>query len=284
MPYFIAPGPLGTSKVSLESGISFGRRQVSSNYGVGSLVKIAPLLKTDAAVSCKRDEYLSMGLFSAAEMQLHISEGEPLERLPTLGVEQDAGRFCPDISNREFFDLMLGYRHKAVRVISNARLAELARWAASDRERVEEWFGTGSASEQTRRWLVTGLTSAVRVLRGLTSENFLLLSEVNSVPGRCFREGVDVRTIDAEVCPSDVSHTIGFTRKFCSMRDFASEADSKFSALIHEVLHFNDVFASKDLRYGLKNSRSLALFDPALAKRNTDSICGYIVWGVAFNA
>lgn len=51
--------------------------------------------------------------------------------------------------------------------------------------------------------------------------------------------------------------------------------DSQLLTLVHEVLHFNDVFASLDHWYGTRSALQYA--GKSKARNNTDNLAAYII-------
>jgi uncharacterized Zn-binding protein involved in type VI secretion len=184
---------------------------------------------------------------------------------------------CPNMTNKEFCNLVLGLRDKAVSLISRKRLPELERWNKDDMARVEDWFGV--ADQSTRDYLRQGFASCVRVLRGLDGKNFVRYSELTGKNIHCVLPS-DTSGVVAAVCKPDVaSHTIGINLGFCNLRKFSAESDSQLLTLIHEVTHFDDCFGSFDDIYKMKESLKAVKGKDARVKTNADNIAGYVVWG-----
>ncbi|MGJ7504451.1 M35 family metallo-endopeptidase [Variovorax sp. ZT5P49] len=199
----------------------------------------------------------------------HPSEAEQTENI------------CPNMTNRQFCDGILGLRDKAVSLIAKKRLPELARWNEDDMSRVKEWFGV--ADQPMREYLQKGLASCESVLRGFTCKNFVRLTDEGKELS-CIVPKHDQSTI-AMVCKPDIAtRTIAINVSFCTLRDVAANLDSQLSTLIHEVTHFNDTFGSLDTLNHLSQSRSAAKTDPKGMKTNADSITGYVVWDEVFYA
>lgn len=189
---------------------------------------------------------------------------------------------CPNMTNKEFATMVLELRDKAISLISGKRLPELARWNASDRSRVKDWFGV--ADQSVREYLQNGLAACVQVLRGLEAKNFVRYSETAFKQVGCTLPS-NADDASAGVCkPDTATHTIAINIKFCGLRPTSADQDSKLSTLIHEVTHFNDCFESSDAVYYLRSSREAARTDPTRMQRNADSIAGYVIWDEFFHA
>ncbi|WP_196223932.1 hypothetical protein [Burkholderia cenocepacia] len=78
-------------------------------------------------------------------------------------------RICHNMTNKEFREMVLSKRDRAVSLIDK-RIMDLQRWSNADKARVLQWFGR--TDEGTRTTLLTGLTAIVRVLKTLTGYNF----------------------------------------------------------------------------------------------------------------
>jgi hypothetical protein len=185
---------------------------------------------------------------------------------------------APVVLDREFCDLMLGLRDMAIRLIEK-RTYELFRWEIFERDRVERWFG--SADEEMRDYLHTGLMKCKFLLQGFTCQNF-----VRYLPAWGHNLGctpLDNNPV-AQVCPVDTrSHTIAINREFFELLQISPSKDSQLSTLIHEVTHFRDTFSSVDLRYGLNAARRFT-GTPKLSRINADNIAGYVVDGAVYGA
>ena len=199
---------------------------------------------------------------------------------------------CPNMTNKEFAELVLTLRDEAV-VLVGERLAELELWDAKAQKRVFEWFGNPgplqarSHLNELRDYLRNGLKACDRVLRGMRAENFVRWSTTAHKHVGCINSKSDVG-LNAEVCRPDIAtRTIAIALQFCRLpRDFKiygtekiRDGDSQLLTLVHEVTHFRDVFDSSDDWYGTKNSRDsvLSTGDFAKARVNADSLSGYIV-------
>ncbi|SMG38650.1 M35 family metallo-endopeptidase [Paraburkholderia susongensis] len=184
-------------------------------------------------------------------------------------------KICPNMSNRDFRDMVLKCRDRAIGYVET-RLKDLARWSAADQERVRTWFGYCDESARSR--LTSGLTSIVRVLRGLTGDNFVRWEPDTARYLGCVPNPVKSGVV-AEVCAPDTkTHTIAIHVDFCSMRDFSWDKDSMISTLIHEASHFQDTMGTKDWKYFMDKCLSWGPTNPDRAIDNADSIAGYVIY------
>ncbi|MET3915745.1 putative Zn-binding protein involved in type VI secretion [Variovorax sp. OAS795] len=182
---------------------------------------------------------------------------------------------CPNMTNREFCDLMMKVRDRAVELITKKRLPELQRWNNADQARVAQWFGNNDPS--VREYLHNGLSACERVLRGLEGKNFVRYSLTALKHVGCTIESP--RGVVAAVCKPDTqSRTIAIHIDFCQLRRTSAKFDSQLSTLVHEVTHFNDTFGSFDTINHLGASLQAAKTAPESVKTNADSIAGYVVW------
>lgn len=199
---------------------------------------------------------------------------------------------CPNMTNRQFAELVLTLRDEAV-VLVVERLAELERWDIKAHERIFEWFGNPgllqvrSHLNEMRDYLRSGLRSCERVLRGLKAENFVRWSTTAHKHLGCTNSATDEGLV-AEVCKPDTkTHTIAIATQFCEfhrdMRIFGTriirDGNSKLLSLVHEVVHFNDVFGADDTWYGTPNSRNKVVTtrNLAAARSNAESLAAYIL-------
>ena len=182
---------------------------------------------------------------------------------------------CPNMTNKEFVKLVLRLRDLAVELVKK-RLQDLDVWGRPEKERAAKWFGV--SDEDLRQYLKTGLQEALRVLKGLTGDNFVRYSAEAMRNVGCTPSG-NKAGLAAEVCgPDTKTHTIGIALEFCTLPDISYRVDSQMGTIIHEVTHFNDVFSSKDPVYHMGQSLALAS-QPSVARGNADSITGYVVYG-----
>lgn len=196
----------------------------------------------------------------------HLPEAEQVENI------------CPNMTNKEFCTLVLDLRADAVKMIER-RLKDLDLWGKREKARVKQWFGTDD--ETTRQYLRSGLSRCLRVLMGLTCDNFVRYSEQLMRNVGCTPSGNKIGLI-AEVCKPDVkTHTIGIAIGFCGLRPRSAEWDSQLQTLIHEVTHFDDVFSSVDDIYKMGESLAIAN-DTERALKNADSLVGYVAYGVSY--
>lgn len=203
--------------------------------------------------------------------------------------------FCPNMTNKQFATLVLELRDELVSVLGQ-RLKELGRWDNFAQARVLEWFGDpglgrrGEHLQGCKDYLQDGLKAAERVLRRLTAESFIRWAPNRSHDIRCVPSRSSM-SVAAAVCAPDVdTHTIAFGLTFCALqrtsRVYGTEiyryVDSQISTLLHEVVHFSDVFGAVDHWYGMRSSldqlRRTSDFEKA--RVNDDSIVGYILGAV----
>jgi hypothetical protein len=192
-----------------------------------------------------------------------------------IHVKINTDKICRNMSNKDFRDMVLKHRDHAV-ILVETRLKDLVRWSALDQERVRAWFGY--CDESTRNRLASGLTSIVRVLKGLTCGNFVRWDPDATKYLGCLPNPVQSGVV-AEVCAPDTkTHTIAIHMDFCSMRDFSWEKDSIVSTLIHEASHFQDTMGTKDWKYFMDKCLSWGKTSPEQAIDNADSIAGYVIY------
>ena len=215
------------------------------------------------------------------------------EQVRHLGDPEDTKAICPNMTNAAFGQLMLQLRNEAVKLVEE-RVVHLNRWDRDVQELILAWFGDPGLLKRSahlselRGYLAKGLRSAASVLRGLQPTNFVRWSPSALVHVGC---GVDPypanEGVMAQVCKPDTrTRTIAIKRGFCELREtngvFGTNQfrliDSKLQVLIHEVLHFEDVFGSVDHWYGMRRSMD-NVNDSSLAeaKTNTDSLVGFIM-------
>lgn len=188
------------------------------------------------------------------------------------------GRICPEMSDEKFFEMMLGIRDRAIKVIQR-RENVLMIWHATEKERVKEWFGIDD--DETRNFLRAGLGRVIAALGLMTPSNFVRYTPDFGESLGCTPSSPENQV--AAVCRTDIkTRTIAFTRLFCSMDDISAGRDSKISTLIHEVTHFDDILGTNDDKYGLYLSRRLAKSSAAASKTNADNYAGYICEGMIF--
>ncbi|WP_211464015.1 M35 family metallo-endopeptidase [Collimonas silvisoli] len=191
---------------------------------------------------------------------------------------------CPNMTNGEFARTVMRLRDEAV-VRTTTRINQLARWDASDKEAVIQWFGADS--DDFRSKLLTGLKQMNRVFSELTPSNFVRWSETALSYLNCDGSKVNPSTTAAVVCKPDVAtHMIAITLKFCELPDErknfdtgkAYDGDSRLLTLVHEVSHFNDTMGSNDEWYTTWKSKRRAEAKDRLCITNAESIGAYIVW------
>jgi peptidyl-Lys metalloendopeptidase len=185
---------------------------------------------------------------------------------------------CPNMTNRQFRSMVLKCRDSAVELVQ-ARLEDLMRWSAADRVRVETWFG--KSDDATRIKLTDGLIAIARVLRNLTTENFVRWDPSRSTHIGCVPNASNAMGAVAEVCaPDTATHTIAIRESFCDMREFSWNKDSIVSTLIHEASHFEDTMATKDWQYFMVKCLPFAKSNPDQAIENADSVAGYVIYSM----
>jgi hypothetical protein len=183
---------------------------------------------------------------------------------------------CPNMTNREFANKVLGLRDLAVELVGK-RVKDLSVWGKPEQRRAAKWFGQND--EGLRRHLDAGLKACIRVLKGLTEANFVRYSEDAMRNVGCIPSGNGDR-LAAEVCKPDLKmRTIGIGLAFCELPDVSYRIDSKLATIIHEVTHFDDVFSSNDTVYQMGQSLKLLASDPSAARANADSVVGYVLYG-----
>ncbi|WP_080423388.1 M35 family metallo-endopeptidase [Burkholderia ubonensis] len=192
-----------------------------------------------------------------------------------VDVKINTEQICPNMTNKEFREMVLSKRDRAVSLVE-ARVKDLQHWSAADKARVQQWFGR--SDENTRTILISGLTAIVRVLKELTGNNFTRWDSARNAHIGCV-PNPNKSGVVASVCsPDTATHTIAIHHDFCTMRDFSWDKDSVVSTLIHEASHFNDTMGTKDYRYYMDKCLTLGSEDPDQAIRNADSIAGYVIY------
>lgn len=187
-------------------------------------------------------------------------------------------RICPQMTDEQFFEMMLSLRDRAIKVIQR-REKMLVAWVDSEKERVKEWFGAND--EETRAFLQTGLAKVISALAAMTGKNFIRYTPEFGESLGCTPSSPTNQI--AAVCRTDIKNrTIAFTRLFCVVENISPGKDSKISTLIHEVTHFDDIFATYDHIYGFSSSRRVAGLGSTDVKTNADSYAGYICEGMIF--
>ena len=189
---------------------------------------------------------------------------------------------CFNVKSEEFGKMMMGLRDEAVTYAQNRR-AELLRWDDLAKARTMKWFN--SMEQEIRDYLLPRLDSVIRVLRGLTPDNFGYDTSENSVEAGCLpSEGLGQEGVIAAVCAANtVRHRILINMRFFDIpkrgmtygtKDFNGK-DSQLLTLIHEVTHFNDVAGSKDPYYGVRGAARNS--NSPMARLNADSLASYIL-------
>ncbi|CAM2172037.1 Lysine-specific metallo-endopeptidase domain-containing protein [Paraburkholderia sacchari] len=185
---------------------------------------------------------------------------------------------CENMTNKEFREIVRDILQRAIPLVDK-RVAALRMWSPSERARVQRWFGR--SDESAHMILLNGLPRVATVLRSLTPGNFVRASaEQDRVLG-CMPNPVGAEQEAAHVCaPDTATHTISISPKFCSMRHWSADSDSRVSTVIHEVTHFFDTMATKDSKHIIAYTlRDWAQENSDLAINNADSVAGYIVEG-----
>ncbi|WP_321785211.1 M35 family metallo-endopeptidase [Paraburkholderia sp. J94] len=185
---------------------------------------------------------------------------------------------CENMTNREFRDLIRDILKRAVPLVER-RIAALQTWEGNERNRVQRWFGRND--DAARAILLAGLPRVASVLRSLTPGNFVRASNDNDKMLGCTPNPVSAEQEAAHVCgPDTATHTISISPRFCSMRHWSADSDSRVSTVIHEVTHFHDTMATKDSKYTIAYTlRDWAQVHSDISLNNADSIAGYIVEG-----
>jgi len=82
-------------------------------------------------------------------------------------------------------------------------------------------------------------------------------------------------TCYAFVYPTDNTHVVYVCTYFWRVPSGNCVMDSQPGTLIHEMSHFNNVAATKDVTYGQQPCKNLASSNPASAITNADNYCFY---------
>ena len=132
------------------------------------------------------------------------------------------------------------------------------RWGPQDEARAETWFG--SSGPEVRQHVSD-------VLERMDAE----IDRVRLMPFEDGEDPAEMAETFAYVYPGDQERRVYVGVLF---RD-ASEAppDSQAGILVHEMSHFSDIGATRDVKaaYGREGSRQLALSHPELARRTADN-------------
>lgn len=203
----------------------------------------------------------------------------PVSDTSVKEVHVDAPRVCYNMPNEEFFPLMMRLRDKAVRLMGD-RLAELARWNETDRDKVALWFG--EASEAIRQTLIDGLPRMREIMSTLTEKNFVRETAEGIAAVGCVMASNDAT---ASVCKPDGTFTIFIASKFCDLEadeiDFKTgmtrAKDSKLIVLIHEVSHFPVAMNTEDPIYGIPSVKEAARKKNPILMGNAGSVAYYVV-------
>ncbi|WP_080409074.1 M35 family metallo-endopeptidase [Burkholderia ubonensis] len=193
-------------------------------------------------------------------------------------VKINTDRICEGMTNKEFRDIVNDVLTRAIPLV-DARIGALGKWSERERARVHRWFGR--SDEAARATLLAGLPKVANVLRQLTPANFVRTGSPGDLATGCMPNPAGTGQEAAHVCaPDTATHTISISPKFCGMRHWSADADSRVSTVIHEVTHFLDTMATVDKKYTIAFTlRDWAQENPDLALINADSIAGYVVDG-----
>ncbi|MGO4575363.1 M35 family metallo-endopeptidase [Cupriavidus sp. 2TAF22] len=187
----------------------------------------------------------------------------------------DSERICANMSNAEFRSLILRLRDTAIACCAK-RLVELRRWEHADRARVETWFGV--SDERVRQRLLEGIPRIEAILRSLTADNFVRYSDEKMKYIGCTPKTSNNPEIVAAVCAPDTkTHTIAIAPIFCGLSPYADSVDSQLLTLVHEVSHFQDAMATKDLFYRIYTSKKEAAAKNPRCIENSDNVAAYVI-------
>ncbi|RQU85229.1 hypothetical protein DF133_26705 [Burkholderia cenocepacia] len=181
---------------------------------------------------------------------------------------------CPNMTNKEFRELMMRLRDAAV-ILIEERISDLARWDKSARDRVQFWFGR--SDEAIREILSCGLPRLAMAMRELQPEKIIRWDEQRGQQLTC-SVAPDTGTNDAAVCkPDSARRIIAIYPHFCTVEDVYVAGNCKLKILIHECAHYIDTFDADDVNYGFARGIGYwAQTDPVGASRNADSIACYV--------
>lgn len=278
MPLFIVPGSVnGISSMRTTLGIGGCRLSGSPDYlGSNGLISLQSY-SMNAAVSggsdgiCRReDSEVWMSQASLAANKLSDEHGDKSSKSMEL---------CADPQSEKFVAHILTIRDQAVS-LAQARKAELLLWNEGAKKRTRLWFN--SDDNELKQYLQQGLDATIRVLQGLNAKSFLKNSPENSQLTGCSPEiNSDAK---AAVCQTDTTeHRILIALGFCELdidkkqhnSNVIRHGDSQLLTLVHEVLHFNDVFKSLDHWYGTRSALRYA--GDSRSRNTTDNLAAYIV-------
>jgi hypothetical protein len=182
---------------------------------------------------------------------------------------------CPNISNRQFREVIVRARDAAVSLIRQ-RIEAVERWDPRERERARLYFG--KADFDIQKTLAVGLPKLLAAMRELVPERIVRWdSDTNSKLSCAIAP--DIGDNAASVCkPDSRKRVIAIYSKFCHISNGELWHESKVKTLIHECTHYVDTFDSEDIAYGDTEAgmKMFALNNPERAIRNADSITGYI--------
>ncbi|MXN77885.1 hypothetical protein GR157_24455 [Burkholderia sp. 4701] len=192
----------------------------------------------------------------------------------TVDVWVNTTPICANMSNKEFRALIMRLRDTAV-ILIKERIADVARWDASAKERAKFWFGR--SDDVIRKKLSEGLPKLAVSMQELKPENIIRWDEQKGRNITCeiaANSGVN----DAAVCkPDSARRIIAIYPHFCTVDDVFVSGNCKLKILIHECSHYVDTFNSDDVTYGFgKGIGYWAQTNPEAACRNADNIACYV--------
>jgi len=189
-------------------------------------------------------------------------------------LDLDKPPICSNMTNKEFRESFIKSQAEAIGLIQG-RIAKLAKWDASEQARAKKWLG--SADNDTRIILQTGLPKLLRAMQDLKPENIIRWDQQASRNLTC-TVLPDTGNTDAAVCkPDSAKRIIAIYSHFCTSPRSQLWHGCQVLTLIHECTHFTDVFDSTDDMYGVSVGLSFwAQDNPAKAIRNADSLACYV--------
>ncbi|WP_446028858.1 M35 family metallo-endopeptidase [Lelliottia amnigena] len=117
----------------------------------------------------------------------------------------------------------LNQQHKALM----QRKSELETWGESAQARFKKSFGF--ADEKARIWILEGIKKELMLNESISINNFIKINE----------------NVYANVNSTDLEHNINIGKKFYKAALIGK--DSQVVTLCHEMSHFDDILATKDL-------------------------------------
>ncbi|MDR6391332.1 M35 family metallo-endopeptidase [Paraburkholderia phenoliruptrix] len=184
-------------------------------------------------------------------------------------------RICPNMTNRQFADVVTRARDAGVALIKD-RIAGVGRWDKNEQARARIYFAR--ADEEIRTTLAEGLPRLLAAMQELVAEKVVRWDSNANKMLKCAIVP-DNGANRAGVCkPDSDRRVIAIYSKFCSDSNGELFHASKVKVLIHECTHYTDTFNSEDLMYGDTEAgmSAFAMRNPISAIRNADSITGYI--------